>query len=373
MIESAPYDPAATDFDRDVHCVLGLPFDAVSLSRTAETVRSAAQNRRRCFITTPNLNYVVACRTDVELRASVLRSDLSVADGMPLVWVARLLGVPLPERVAGSSLVDALRRSEAKKLSVFFFGGSDGVAGAACEALEDASQGLTCAGFLSPGFGTIAEMSTPEVLATIERSAADFLIVALPARKGQLWILANLPHLAAPVVANLGAVVNFVAGTVVRAPARWQRWGLEWLWRIREEPQLWRRYLHDGRALAGMLLLQVLPEMVYGRVDRPSKEAIGSARATVSVEATACRVTLSGAWTADNVRTLRDAVRTAVEAPRDLTIDLTEATYLDRRCIGLLMLLRGHQAKVERRWTVATPRRRLFRQLRRNGAGYLLA
>ncbi len=373
MVDGEPlYDPSATDFDRDVYCVLGLPFDALGLREAAESVRTAARRRQRCFITTPNLNYVIACRTDIALQASVLQSDLSVADGMPLIWAARLLGVPLPERVAGSSLVDALRRIDAEQLSAFFFGGSDGVAAAACDALNETPHGLTCAGFLSPGFGTVPEMSTPEVHATINRSGADFLIVALPAKKGQMWILSNLSRLAPPIVANLGAVVNFVAGTVVRAPLRWQRLGLEWLWRIRQEPQLWRRYLHDGRSLLGLLVTQVFTEMIVRRIDRPSIEAIHAARATAHAEGDVCRLRMVGAWTAANLQALRNAVRGAVEMRRDVMVDLGEVAFLDRACIGLLLLLRGHQAKVGRRLTMSGPTPTLLRQLRRSGAAYLL-
>jgi len=90
------------------------------------------------------------------------------------------------------------------------------------------------------------------VLQAINASQADFLVVALGAKKGQAWILHNLEHLQVPVVSHLGAVVNFVAGTVQRAPAAWQRAGLEWLWRIKEEPALFGRYWNDGLALFGL-------------------------------------------------------------------------------------------------------------------------
>lgn len=364
-------DVCATDFDREVYCVLGLPFDALSLEQAAEKVRGAARRRQRCFITTPNLNYVIACRSDGELRSSVLQSDLSVVDGMPLIWAARLLGIPLPERVAGSSLIDRLR-ADAKPLSVFFFGGSDGVAGAACDALNETPHGLRCAGSLSPGFGTVSEMSSAAVHEAIDRADADFLIVALPARKGQMWILANLARISPPLVANLGAVVNFVAGTVIRAPVRWQRLGLEWVWRVREEPQLWRRYFNDGRALVGLLFKQVLLEMIVTRLSRPSTAAIRAAHATPVLAGETCRLVLGGAWTSDNLQRLRDAVRAAVAMRKDVTIDLREVAYLDRACIGLLMLMQGHQAKCGLRWAVSAPSSVVLRQLRRSGADHLL-
>ena len=236
--------------------IAGLPFHPVTTAQAVDRLCVAMRDRQRLFLSTPNLNFLVAAQTDAAFRESVLQSDLSVADGMPILWLARRQGTPLPERVAGSDVFDALRRGAGqgvlgRPVKVFFFGGPPGVAQQACDVLnaEHAQGGpMQGVGALSPGFGSVAEMSTPEVLATINASGADFLVVALGAKKGQAWIMHNLPHLQVPVVSHLGAVVNFVAGTVRRAPVRWQRWGLEWLWRIKEEPALFSRYWHDGWA-----------------------------------------------------------------------------------------------------------------------------
>ncbi|MCD8512378.1 MAG: WecB/TagA/CpsF family glycosyltransferase, partial [Nitrincola sp.] len=103
-----------------------------------------------------------------------------------------------------------------------------------------------------PGRGDVASMSTPEIIEKINLSQADFLVVSLGAKKGQAWILHNLDKIQVPVVSHLGAVVNFVAGTVKRAPKVWQKLGLEWLWRIVEEPYLWKRYASDGFAALKM-------------------------------------------------------------------------------------------------------------------------
>jgi len=238
--------------------IAGLPFHPVTTAQAVEQLCVAMRDRQRLFLSTPNLNFLVAAQTDVAFRESVLRSDLSVADGMPIVWLARRQGTPLPERVAGSDVFDALRRGVGqavlgRPVRVFFFGGPPGVAQRACDVLnaEHAQGGpMLGVGALSPGFGSVDDMSTPEVLATINASGADFLVVALGAKKGQAWIVRNLPHLQVPVVSHLGAVVNFVAGTVRRAPKAWQRMGLEWLWRIKEEPTLFSRYWHDGLAFA---------------------------------------------------------------------------------------------------------------------------
>lgn len=242
--------------------VAGLPFDVIDTAGAAERLSGAMRDGRRLFLSTPNLNFLVAAQRDEAFRASVLASDLSVADGMPVVWLARLQGTPLPERVAGSSLFDLLRHGAGqavlgRPIKVYFFGGPPGVAERACAVLNAehaAGRGhMLGVGAQCPGFGPVEAMSPPEAIAAINASGADFLVVALGAQKGQAWIMHNLDSLTVPVVSHLGAVVNFVAGTVQRAPLAWQRLGLEWLWRIRQEPQLFRRYWSDGWALLGLV------------------------------------------------------------------------------------------------------------------------
>ena len=236
--------------------IAGLPFHVLTRPQAVERICLAIRDQQPLFLSTPNLNFLVAAQSDAAFRESVLCSDLSVADGMPILWLAKRQGTPLPERVAGSDLFEALRRGEGqtilgRPLRVFFFGGPPGVAQRACDVLnaEHAAGGpMLGVGALSPGFGSVEQMSSEDILAAINASSADFLVVALGAKKGQAWIMRNRARLQVPVVSHLGAVVNFVAGTVQRAPVHWQRLGLEWLWRIKEEPALFGRYWRDGWA-----------------------------------------------------------------------------------------------------------------------------
>ncbi len=181
--------PLRTDFRREVYCILGLPFDAVTLSQAVDKVAGSAERDERCFLSTPNLNFAVASLAGGAFRDSVIRSDLSVADGMPLVWIARLLGLPIPERVAGSTLFDVLRtrrrNDNAEPVSVYFFGGPDGVAECAADKLNAEPSGLRCVGHYSPGFESIETMSDAAIIDRINASGADFLVVALGAKKGQ--------------------------------------------------------------------------------------------------------------------------------------------------------------------------------------------
>jgi N-acetylglucosaminyldiphosphoundecaprenol N-acetyl-beta-D-mannosaminyltransferase len=105
-------------------------------------------------------------------------------------------------------------------------------------------------------------MSADAILDTINSSNADLLVAALGAKKGQAWLLRNHHRLQIPVRVHLGAAINFQAGTIKRAPARMRKWGLEWLWRIKEEPQLWGRYWGDGVVLLQLVLTHVLPLLI---------------------------------------------------------------------------------------------------------------
>ena len=330
-----------TDFSREVHCVLGLPFDAVDLAGAERRVREAAKSGARCFLSTPNVNFVVGCRSDAAFRRSVVMSDLSVADGMPIVWLARLMGIPIRTRVAGSSLFEALRGGP-EPLSVYFFGGPDGMAEEAWRRL-----GARCVGYAFPGYGSVDEMSGEEVIRHINESKADLLVVSLGARKGQEWIERNLERLRVPVVSHLGAVVAFAAGRVRRAPAWMQAVGLEWLWRIKEQPSLWRRYAGDGLMLLRLCATRVLPYVWHVR--RRARQDLGSA----SLEASGATLGLAGPWTADNLARLRRALHHVALAGKDLRLDLSGVTFADSAFVGLLMLADGHQRGRGRRLVIA--------------------
>lgn len=237
------------DLNRDLWYVMGLPFDATTEDETYNHLLTCITTRKKCFLTTPNLNFVVAAQRDALFRKTVIDSDWVIADGMPIVWAAKALGIPLNERVAGSSVFDRLRseyRQHDRPLRVVFFGGPDGVAAEAFKKVTQDESAMEVVGFYSPGFGTIEEMSPQHVIDQINESEPDIVLVALGAKRGQQWIDHNRQQLNAPVISHLGAVVNFVAGTVARAPEWMQRTGLEWVWRIWEEHQLLKRYWSDG-------------------------------------------------------------------------------------------------------------------------------
>ena len=356
------------DFDRDVHCLAGLPFDAVTLEQAADRVRAAAKNQQRCFFSTPNLNFLMLAQHDPAFRESVLCSNLVIADGMPLVWVAKMLGIPIVERVAGSDLFEALRHDvSAAPMKVYFFGGPDGIAEQAAQRLNQQHGGLYCVGISSPGFVSVEAMSTPEQIAAINASGADFLVVSLGARKGQEWIMRNRAQLQVPVISHLGAVVNFEAQTVRRAPVWMQHVGMEWLWRIREEPALWRRYAHDGWAFVQWWSGCILPHMVWLRVHCPCQGAANNGQVLVQKQEHGCRLVVTGAICDPVMPEIRAVLRESFACQDDVTLDLAQARYLSTGFLGLLLLLEQKLSAAGRQLHTTGADNRLAKLLHWNG------
>jgi N-acetylglucosaminyldiphosphoundecaprenol N-acetyl-beta-D-mannosaminyltransferase len=166
---------------------------------------------------------------------------------------------------------------------------------------------------------------------------------ALAATRGQTWIEHNLDALQTPLVSHLGAVVNFVAGTVSRAPSGVGKLGMEWLWRIKEEPALWRRYWRDGVALLRLLTTSALPAALDARRIRAATAAPVLSEQDHGQH---YALTLGGAWHDARLEALREALTRAVARRREIRIELQPDCTLDSAALGLLLLLYGHQSKV---------------------------
>jgi N-acetylglucosaminyldiphosphoundecaprenol N-acetyl-beta-D-mannosaminyltransferase len=328
------------DFSRNVWCILGLPFDAVNLNQSAAEILSAVNDKRPYFLSTPNLNFLCAAQTAPAFRESVVNSDLSIADGFPIVAVAKLLNIPLPERVAGSDLIDYLyRRKNAIPVKVFFFGGAPGVGELACKAINQNPAGLKAVGHYAPGFGSVEDMGTPEVIDSINQHRADFVIVALGAQKGQAWIEKNRQKLNAPVISHLGAAINFFAGTVARAPVLTRRLGLEWLWRIYQEPMLWRRYLFDGLQFTKMLVTHVFPYAIWCRINQSLLNNINPPSINTEENADTIALKLKGPCTEKTITALKPVFKDLAIKRKHIILDLQNVTVIDSAFLGLCLLL----------------------------------
>jgi N-acetylglucosaminyldiphosphoundecaprenol N-acetyl-beta-D-mannosaminyltransferase len=185
---------------------------------------------------------------------------------MPLIWASRLQRTPLPERVAGSDLIWSLSEAAAARgRSVFLLGGNPGAAERAADVLQERAPGLDVAGVACPRVGDGDEADLAAAAASLERTQPDLVYVGLPFGK-QLRAVPRL-RAAAPHswFLGLGASLSFVAGDIRRAPTWMRRTGLEWTWRLSQEPaRLWRRYLVDGIPCAALLFTGALRERLTG-------------------------------------------------------------------------------------------------------------
>ncbi|OUR71113.1 hypothetical protein A9Q78_10550 [Methylophaga sp. 41_12_T18] len=349
---------------RDVYCIFGLPFDVTNLYDAVHNVSLNIGGEKRYFFSTPNLNFVIAAQSDPEFFQSVVDSDLSVADGMPIIWVAKLLGIPLPERVAGSSLFDELsmRPAYKNKINVFFFGGQKGIAEQAHNKLNETSIGMKSCGFYDPGFVSVDEMSSTEIIQQLNRANPDFIVVALGAKKGQQWIQHNKHQLNAPVISHLGAVINFVAGNIERAPIVWQKFGLEWLWRIKQEPVLWKRYLSDGLEFSQLLVSKVIPLALYDRYLKRTGSFKNRLELSTSTELTAQVVSIGGCIHHQNMMMVKQQFSSLLDdSDSNIVIDCAGLTYFDAAFLGTLLLFQRYLNEQKKTLTLQAVPKRIIR------------
>ena len=360
---------ARDDFDRDVWSVLGMPIDRATPPSAVDAIRLAARDNERLSIVTPNVNFLVRTHTDSAERRAILNADLSLADGAPIALLARILGLRDAERVAGADVFEALRRDAAfssRRLSVFFFGGRDGAARAAAEKITAENRGLISAGYLNPGHGDLDSMSTEGIIGEINTADPDFIIVSLGASKGQAWIERNKDRLNAPVISHLGAVVDFTAGTISRAPTAWRRMGLEWAWRIKEEPSLATRYWRDGRALISILATRLGPALLSGRVKRVNEPAA----AQITPRGGATEIRLSGDLVDGALDSVRRSFRGAALAGEPVILEFAKAGAIDAAFLGQVLMLEKALGRVEKPIKVRGGEKKLRRLLAAHGLVY---
>jgi N-acetylglucosaminyldiphosphoundecaprenol N-acetyl-beta-D-mannosaminyltransferase len=249
-------------FDR-VH-LDGTAIDRITEGEVVAVVREAITAGRGGRIVTPNVDVLRQAQVDPGMRAYLDDADLIVADGMPLVWASRLTGTPLPERVAGSSLIWSLSEGLGRDgRSIFVVGGApardettDGATRAA-DRLAACCPGLRIAGTFCPAFGfEHDETAYAGFCAKIADAQPDLVFVGLGFPKQEAVVTRLRADLPRSWFLGCGAAINFVAGDVERAPRWMQRAGLEWAHRLGTEPRrLATRYLrHDARYALRLLV-----------------------------------------------------------------------------------------------------------------------
>lgn len=227
--------------------LLGIAFDNVTTRQAVDRIEQMVTSRQPHYLATANVDFVVQALRDIELHRILSNAHMVLCDGMPLVWASRLLGHPLPERVAGSDIVPLLLEVAArKKYRVFFLGATPESAETCCAKLRERHPELIIAGHYSPPFAPLLEMDHDEICNRIKDAKPDLLFVSFGCPKQEKWISMHYRSLGVPVVAGVGATIDFLAGRSRRAPMWMRRCGLEWLHRLAQEPRrLVGRYSRD--------------------------------------------------------------------------------------------------------------------------------
>ena len=242
--------------------VLGLSLSSLSYADTLSRIEELVERAQPAFFITAPLNYAMVCHKNPELEEVNRKAAFLVADGMPLVWVAKAKGKPLAERVAGSDLVPSMCEMAARRgESVFLLGAAPGVAAKAAEKLKQTYPGLRIAGTACPKMSDLSPEQESELIKTIRESGAVFLFVARGQPAGEIWIAENFQELGC-ISVQVGASIDFIANGVVRAPVWMQRTGTEWIYRLLQEPKrLLSRYLANGT----FFLLQAPIDVLFRR------------------------------------------------------------------------------------------------------------
>jgi N-acetylglucosaminyldiphosphoundecaprenol N-acetyl-beta-D-mannosaminyltransferase len=319
--------------------LFGLAIERATLDQATALIGERIRDNADFVFATPNLNFLRTASEDRAFQAAVLRCDMGLADGVPLLWLARLAGFRLPERVAGSDVFDRLMSSADPNhpTRVFFFGGPPGAAQCASDRVNPL-VGVDAVGALTPGFGSAEDLSDPRTLDTIATANPNFLVVSLGARKGHFWLDRNRARLAPMVSSHLGAVVNFAAGTVKRAPKWVARSGMEWIWRIMQEPNLFTRYRDDALFLVKLVLTRWYLAAVGPRRSGASTD-VGKPAAHCELQEQPCgswRVRISGSFVGAGVDAFDAQLATEIPAGALLDLDLSNTTGIDARGLGAL-------------------------------------
>ncbi|MFZ5918247.1 MAG: WecB/TagA/CpsF family glycosyltransferase [Chloroflexota bacterium] len=323
---------------RKLSVILGVPIDDLTMpqamDRIGAFITAARRDGRLRQIATVNADFVVKSFQDPELLDILQHADMLTADGMPLVWGARLLGVPLEGRVTGADMVPALAQRAAQEgWSLYFLGAAPGVAARAGEILQERYPGLEIAGVYSPPLSTIFEME-PAIVERINASGADVLLVAFGNPKQEKWINMHRTALTCAVAVGVGGSFDFIAGQTKRAPAWMQKSGLEWLYRLLQEPRrLWKRYVVDMAGFGAFFLWQ------WWQNRRGARRATVLPRTEAFTVGSAAVIAVSGRLdltSRDRFLALVDDAL-ADDAITGVIVNLAETTFVDSAGMGALV------------------------------------
>lgn len=239
--------------------VLGVRVNAVQIPDVVGQMQRWISERDGChFIAVTGMHGVTEAQHDDFFKQILNSADLVVPDGMPLVWLGRWHGHNLKRRVYGPELMQTLCGETGPKYRHFLYGGMPGVPGLLGRVLQE-RYGINVVGAYSPPFRALSPKEDDEIVARIHAARPDVLWIGLSTPKQERWMYEHRPKLRVPVVVGVGAAFDLNSGKSKQAPRLMREHGLEWLFRLLQEPKrLWRRYLVYGSQFAFNASLEIL-------------------------------------------------------------------------------------------------------------------
>ncbi|MDG6879461.1 putative N-acetylmannosaminyltransferase [Clostridium perfringens] len=227
---------------------LNIEVDNLTMNEAIDRAEELIIKKKPSYVVTPNVDHIVKLEIDKEFQDVYKNADLILTDGMPLIWISKMRGNPIKEKISGSDFFPKLcERAAEKGYSLFLLGAAEGVAAKAAKNLKEKYEGLNIVGTYSPSYGF--EKKDDEIKMIIEminETKPDILAVGLGAPKQEKFLYKYKNELNAPISLAIGASIDFEAGNINRAPRWMQNCGLEWFYRLCKEPKrMFKRYVID--------------------------------------------------------------------------------------------------------------------------------
>ncbi|MEO0793789.1 MAG: WecB/TagA/CpsF family glycosyltransferase [Verrucomicrobiota bacterium] len=331
---SSQPDSSDSHHEPPIAVLLGLPFHDLTMEETLLECRHVLETGKPAYFVTANVDFAAQAFENEELRRILFYARRVVCDGMPLIWISKILGHPLRERVAGSDLTPKLLELSAQIGSkVYFFGSDDTALGEVVELLRQRMPGLDIVGFESPPMGQVHEWDNEAVVRRVRAANADVLLVALGCPKQEEWIYQYFKETGASLGIGIGASLDFISGKQIRAPIWMQKTGMEWLWRMGTNPKrLFSRYARDFFFLSWVTMKQWLSKRRRS-TNRPA--SLPSAEPLPSKSVAIQRLAWKGAAERVNV----DDLPQPEDWKQPVLLDLSEVDFMDSAGMGALAKL----------------------------------
>lgn len=235
--------------------LMNTEIDNLTMDETLDAIDSLIKEDNCSYVVTPNVDHIVQLEKDEELKRVYENASLILTDGKPLIWISNWYKTPIKEKISGSDLFPRVCDLAAKKgYTMYLLGAAEGVADKAAKNLIDKYKGLNIVGTYSPPFGFEKDkVELKKIERQIQEVHPDILIVGLGCPKQEKYMYHHCKELGVPISFGLGASIDFEAGNIKRAPKWMSEHGLEWLYRITQDPKrLAKRYLVDDMKIIGI-------------------------------------------------------------------------------------------------------------------------